>query len=78
VRLPLWDVVFVVVTVSGGLVGGLVMALTFAQARRARNRPFSNVAAVGAFVISALFSITAVLLVWWYTGWLLPWPLWAG
>jgi ABC-type arginine transport system permease subunit len=78
VRLPLWDVVFVVVTVSGGLVGGLVMALTFAQARRARNRPFSNVAAVGVFVISALFSITAVLLVWWYTGWLLPWPLWAG
>jgi Na+-driven multidrug efflux pump len=73
-----WDVVFVVVTVFGGLVGGLVAALSFAQARRDRNRPISNVAAVGVFLISALFSITAVLLVWWYTGWLLPWPLWAG
>jgi ABC-type arginine transport system permease subunit len=78
VRTGLWDTVFVVVTVFGGLVGGLVVALTFAQARRARNRPVSNVAAVGVFVISALFSITAVLLVWWYTGWLPPWPIWAG
>jgi hypothetical protein len=68
VRSPLWDVVFVVVTVFGGLVAALVAALSFAQARRARNRPFSNVAAVGVFVISALFSITAVLLLWWYFG----------
>jgi hypothetical protein len=78
VRTSLWDIFFVVVTVFGGLVGSLVAALTFAQARRARNRPFSNVAAVGVFLISALFSITAVLLVWWVTGWVLPWPLWAG
>ncbi len=77
-RTSLWDSVFVVVTVFGGLLGALVAALTFAQAMRARNRPFSNVAAVGVFLISALFSITAVLLIWWYTGWLLPWPLWAG
>ena len=77
-RTSLWDIFFVVVTVFGGLVGALVAALTFAQARRARNRPFSNVAAVGVFLISALFSITAVLLVWWVTGWVLPWPLWAG
>ena len=61
-----WDVVFVVVTVFGGLVGGLVAALSFARARRDRNRPVSNVAAVGVFLISALFSITAVLLFWWY------------
>ncbi len=75
-RTGLWDTVFVVVTVFGGLVGGLVAALTFAQAMRARNRPFSNVAAVGVFLISALFSITAVLLVWWFTdGMLLPWPV---
>ncbi len=74
-----WDVVFVVVTVFGGLVGGLVAALTFAQARRARNQPFSNVAAVGVFLISAVFSITAVLLVWWFTGFTgMPWPIWAG
>jgi tetrahydromethanopterin S-methyltransferase subunit D len=66
VRLPLWDVVFVVVTVVGGLLGALVAALTFAQARRAMNRPYSNVAAVGVFLISALFSITAVLFLWWY------------
>jgi predicted membrane channel-forming protein YqfA (hemolysin III family) len=61
-----WDIVFVVVTVFGGLLGALVMALTFAQARRARNRLFSNMAAVGVFVIGALFSITAVLFFWWY------------
>ncbi len=65
-RLSLWDTVFVVVTVFGGLVAALVMALTFAQARRARNRPFSNMAAVGVFVIGALSSITAVLVFWWY------------
>ncbi len=78
-RTSLWDIVFVVVTVFGGLAGALVAALTFAQARRARNRPFSNVAAVGVFLISALFSITAVLLLWWFlgAGWM-PWPLWAG
>jgi hypothetical protein len=57
-----------VVTVFGGLVAALVAALTFARARRARNRSFSNVTAVGVFVISALFSITAVLLFWWYFG----------
>ena len=75
-RTSQWDIVFVVVTVFGGLVGALVMALTFAQAMRARNRPFSNVAAVGVFLISALFSITAVLLVWSFTdGMLLPWPV---
>jgi hypothetical protein len=76
VRTSLWDTVFVVVTVFGGLAGALVAALTFAQARRARNRPFSNVAAVGVFVISALVSITAVLFLWWYLE--LPpigWPL---
>jgi hypothetical protein len=78
VRTSLWDTVFVVVTVFGGLVAALVAALTFARAWRDRNRPYSNVAAVGVFLISALFSITAVLLVWWYTGWMLPWPLWAG
>ncbi len=75
-RTSLWDTVFVVVTVFGGLVGALVGALTFAQARRARNRPFSNVAVVGVFVISALVSITAVLFFWWYLE--LPpigWPL---
>jgi H+/Cl- antiporter ClcA len=79
VRTSLWDIFFVVVSVFGGLLGALVAALTFAQARRARNRPFSNVAAVGVFLISALFSITAVLLFWWFlpTGWV-PWPLWAG
>jgi hypothetical protein len=79
VRTSLWDIVFVVVTAFGGLVGALVAALTFAQARRARNRPFSNVAAVGVFLISAVFSIAAVLLFWWFlpTGWV-PWPLWAG
>jgi hypothetical protein len=66
VRLPLWDAVFAVVTVFGGLVGALVMARSFAQARRDRNRPVSNVAAVGVFLISALFSITAVLIIWWY------------
>jgi presenilin-like A22 family membrane protease len=79
VRTSPWDVIFIVVTVFGGLVGGLVMALTFAQARRARNQPFSNVAAVGVFVISALFSITAVILLWWFlpAGWV-PWPLRAG
>jgi uncharacterized BrkB/YihY/UPF0761 family membrane protein len=79
VRIGLWDTVFVVVTVFGGLFGALVAALTFAQARRARNRPVSNVAAVGVFVISALFSITAVLLFWWFlpAGWV-PWPLRAG
>lgn len=75
-RTSLWDIVFVVVTVFGGLLGALVAALTFAQARRARNQPFSNVAAVGVFLISALFMITAVLLVWWLTdGMLLPWPI---
>ncbi len=75
-RTGLWDTVFVVVTVFGGLVGALVAALTFAQAMRARNRPFSNVAAVGVFLISALFSITAVLLFWWFlpAGWV-PWLL---
>jgi hypothetical protein len=79
VRTSPWDVIFIVVTVFGGLVVGLVMALTFAQARRARNRPFSNVAAVGVFVIGALFSITAVLLFWWFlpAGWV-PWLLRAG
>jgi hypothetical protein len=66
VRTGLWDTVFVVVTVFGGLLGALVMALTFAQASRARNRPYSNVAAVGVFLVSALFSITAVLFLWWY------------
>ena len=65
-RTSLWDVVFVVVTVFGGLLGALVVALSFAQARRARNRPVSNVAAVGVFLISALFSITAVLFFWWH------------
>jgi hypothetical protein len=64
VRTSPWDTVFVVTTVFGGLVGALVVALTFAQAMRARNRPYSNVAAVGVFVISALFSITAVLFFW--------------
>jgi hypothetical protein len=79
VRTSQWDTVFVVVTVFGGLVAALVMALTFAQAMRARNRPFSNVAAVGVFVISALFSITAVLLFWWFfPAAPVPWPLWAG
>jgi hypothetical protein len=79
VRTSLWDTVFVVVTVFGGLVGALVAALTFARVWRDRNRPFSNVAAVGVFVISALFSITAVLLFWWFlpAGWV-PWPLRAG
>ncbi len=78
-RTSLWDIFFVVVTVFGGLVGGLVVALRFAQAMRARNRPFSNVAAVGVFVISALFSITAVLLFWWFfPAAPVPWPLWAG
>ena len=67
-RTSLWDTVFVVVTVFGGLAGALFGALTFAKARRARNRPFSNVAAVGVFVISALVSITAVLFLWWYLG----------
>ena len=78
-RASLWDIVFVVVTVFGGLVGALVAALTFAQARRARNRPFSNVAAVGVFVVSALFSITAALLFWWFlpAGWV-PWLLRVG
>jgi presenilin-like A22 family membrane protease len=79
VRTSLWDIVFVVVTVFGGLVGALVAALTFARARRARNQPFSNVAAVGVFLVSALFSITAVLLFWWFTGFTgMPWPVWAG
>jgi hypothetical protein len=68
VRTGLWDTVFVVVTVVGGLVAALVAALTFARAWRARNRPFSNVAAVGVFVICALFSITAVLFLWWFLG----------
>jgi hypothetical protein len=68
VRTGLWDTVFVVVTVFGGLLGALVMALTFARASRARNRPYSNVAAVGVFLVSALFSITAVLFLWWYFG----------
>jgi hypothetical protein len=79
VRTGLWDTVFVVVTVVGGLVGALVAALTFARVWRARNRPYSNVAAVGVFVISAVFSITAVLLLWWFlgAGWV-PWPLRAG
>jgi hypothetical protein len=79
VRTSLWDIVFVMVTVFGGLVGALVAALTFAQVMRARNRPYSNVAAVGVFVVSALFSITAVLLFWWFlpAGWV-PWPLRAG
>jgi hypothetical protein len=79
VRTSLWDTDVVVVTVFGGLVGALVMALTFARVWRARNRPFSNVAAVGVFVISALFSITAVLLFWWFlpAGWV-PWLLRAG
>ena len=76
-RTGLWDTVFVVVTVFGGLVGALVAALTFAQARRARNRPLSNVAAVGVFLVSALFSITAVLLLWWFFGYgWVPGPLW--
>jgi hypothetical protein len=66
VRTGLWDTVFVVVTVVGGLVAALIMALTFARVWRDRNRPYSNVAAVGVFVISALFSITAVLLFWRY------------
>jgi hypothetical protein len=78
VRTSLGDIFFVVVTVFGGLLGGLVVALRFAQARRARNRPFSNVAALGLFLIIAVFSITAVLLVWWFTGWMAPWPIWAG
>ena len=77
-RTSLWDIFFVVVTVFGGLLGAVVGGLTYAKARRARNQPVSNVAAVGVFLIIALFSITAVLLVWRYTGWLLPWPLWAG
>jgi hypothetical protein len=79
VRTGLWDTVFVVVTVFGGLFGALFGALTYAKARRARNQPVSNVAAVGVFVISALFSITAVLLFWWFlpAGWV-PWPLRAG
>jgi hypothetical protein len=76
VRTSQWDIFFVVVTVFGGLLGALVAALTFAQEWRARNQPFSNVAAVGVFLISALFSITAVLLFWWFTdGMLLPWPV---
>ena len=75
-RTSLWDIFFVVVTVFGGLVGALVTALTFARVWRARNQPFSNVAAIGVFLISALFMITAVLLVWWLTdGMLLPWPI---
>ena len=75
-RTSLWDIFFVVVTVFGGLLGALVAALTFARVWRARNRPFSNVAALGVFLISALFMITAVLLVWWLTdGMLLPWPI---
>ena len=42
-------------------------------------RPFSNEAAVGVFVISALFSIAAVLLFWWFfPAASVPWPLWAG
>jgi tetrahydromethanopterin S-methyltransferase subunit D len=61
-----WDVVFVVVTVFGGLLGAVVGGLTYAKARRARNQPVSNVAAVGVFLIIALFSITAVLFFWWY------------
>jgi hypothetical protein len=79
VRTSLWDTVFVVVTVFGGLVAALVAALTFARVWRASNRPYSNVAAVGVFLISALFSITAVLLLWWFlgAGWM-PWPLRAG
>ena len=78
-RTSLWDTVFVVVTVFGGLIVALVVALTVARARRARNRPFSNVAAVGVFVISALFSITAVLLFWrFFPAAPVPWPLWAG
>ena len=71
-RTGLWDTVFVVVTVVGGLVGALVAALTFARAWRARNRPYSNVAAVGVFVVSAVFSITVALLLWWFLG---PAPL---
>jgi hypothetical protein len=76
VRTSLWDIFFIVVTVFGGLIAALVAALTCARVWRARNQPFSNVAAVGVFLISALFSITAVLLLWWFTGWMPPWPLW--
>ncbi len=71
-RTGLWDTVFVVVTVVGGLVAALVAALTFARAWRARNRPYYNVAALGIFLICALFSITAVLFLWWFLG---PAPL---
>ncbi len=75
-RTSLWDIVFVVVTVFGGLLGALVAALTFARVWRARNQPYYNVAAVGVFLISALFMITAVLLVWWFTGFTgMPWPI---
>ena len=78
-RTSQWDIFFVVVTVFGGLLGALVAALTFARVWRARNQPFSNVAAVGVFLISAVFMITAVLLFWWFTGFTgMPWPLWAG
>ena len=78
-RTSQWDIFFVVVTVFGGLLGALVAALTFARVWRARNQPFSNVAAVGVFLISALFMITAVLLIWWFTGFTgMPWPIWAG
>ncbi len=78
-RTSQWDIFFVVVTVFGGLLGALVAALTFARVWRARNQPFSNVAAAGVFLISALFSITAVLLFWWFTGFTgMPWPLWVG
>ena len=71
-RTGLWDTFFVVVTVVGGLVAALVAALTFARAWRARNRPYSNVAALGVFVVSALFSITVALLLWRFLG---PAPL---
>jgi hypothetical protein len=80
VRTSQWDIFFVVVTVFGGLLGALVAALTFARVWRARNQPFSNVAALGVFLISALFMITAALLLWWFlpTGFRMPWPIWAG
>ncbi len=71
-RTSLWDIFFVVVSVFGGLLGALVAALTFARVWRARNQPFSNVAAVGVFLICALFSITATLFLWWFLG---PAPL---
>jgi hypothetical protein len=56
VRTSQWDIVFVLVTVFGALVGAVCLAI----ALRATNWPYSNVAAVVFFVLS----VAAALFYW--------------